>query len=114
MKKLTNTNASILTLRQELQQRSSETALRLSRSVGRAASVDLLPCTEYAQEVAAQHQLAEELLFLQHCRAALERAVDKGGSRLVWRWQRGGSTQVRFRRQNNCLTMQVRQSKDMT
>ena len=114
MKKLTNTNASILTLRQELQQRSTETALRLSRSVGRAASVDLLPCTEYAQEVAAQHLLAEELLFLQHCRAALERAVDKGGSRLVWRWQRGGSTQVRFRRQNNRLTMQVRQSKGMT
>jgi len=109
MKKLQNAQGSIIALRAQLQQRSAETAEQLRRSVSRATSVDHFPCLEYGQEVELQHRLAEELLFLQHCRSALERAVDKGGSRLVWRWQEGGSTEVRFRRENHYLTMAVRQ-----
>ena len=109
MKKLNNTQGSISVLRQHLQQQSADTALRLSRSVGRATSVDLFPCTEYGAEVKQQHLLSEELLFLQHCRAAVERAVDKGGARLVWRWQDGGRSEVRFRRENQSIRMTVRQ-----
>lgn len=109
MKKLNNAQSSIFAMREQLRRSSAEIAQQLHRSVNRATSVDHLPCTEYSAEVLRQHALAEELLFVQHCRSALERAVDKGGSRLVWRWQDGCRTEVRFRRQNSCLTMQVRQ-----
>lgn len=109
MKKLNNAKGSILTVREELRRESADTARLLSRSVERVASVDHLPCREYGAEVAHQQVLAEELLFLQHCRSALERAVARGSSRLVWRWQSGGSTEVRFRRENHHLTMTVRQ-----
>ena len=109
MKKLNNAQGSVTAIRLQLQQQSMDTAQRLSRSVGRAASVDHLPCAEYGEEVQRQHDLAEELLFLQHCRSALERAVDKGSSRLVWRWQDGAASEVRFRRQNHHITMAVRQ-----
>ena len=105
MKKLNNAHGSILTVRALLQQQSTDTAEQLRRSVARAASVDFLPCREYGAEVARQQALAEDLLFLQHCRSALERAVDKGSSRLVWRWQDGGSSDVRFRRENHHLSM---------
>lgn len=108
MKKLNNTQGSISAMRAQLQQQSTETAEQLRRSVSRATSVDHLPCLEYCQEVAGQHRLAEELLFLQHCRSALERAIPAGASRLVWRWQSGQRTEVRFRRENYCIHMQVR------
>ena len=75
MKHLNNAQGSISTVRQLLQQQSADTALKLSRSVSRATSVDLFPCTEYGAEVKQQHRLSEELLFLQHCRAALERGL---------------------------------------
>ena len=109
MKKLNNTHGSVLAIRQELQQQSTELATQLQRSVQRATSVDHLPCDEYGAEVARQHALAEELLFVQHCRNALERSVAKGSSRLVWRWQGGGRSEVRFRRENNHIAMLVRQ-----
>lgn len=109
MKQLNSTHGSILHVREALLRQSVETAQLLQRSIGRPASVDLLPCREYGEEVTHQHRLAEELLFLQHCRSALERAVDKGGSRLVWRWQSGGRTEVRFRRENHHMIMLVRQ-----
>ena len=109
MKKLNDAQGSISFLRQLLQQQSVDTAHRLSRSVGRTTSVDLFPCTEYGAEVRQQHQLSEELLFLQHCRATLERAVDKGGARLVWHWQNGSNTEVRFRREHHHVRMTVRQ-----
>ena len=38
-----------------------------------------------------------------------DRAVDRGGSRLVWHWQTGGRTEVRFRRENHHIRMTVRQ-----
>lgn len=109
MKQLNNTHGSILHVREVLLLQSAETAQLQQRSVGRPASVDLLPCREYMEDVVHQHRLTEDLLFLQHCRSALERAVDKGGSRLVWRWQSGERTEVRFRRQNHHMTMLVRQ-----
>jgi len=108
MKKLQNAQGSIIALRAQLQQRSAETAEQLRRSVSRATSVDHFPCLEYGQEVELQHRLAEELLFLQHCRSALERSIPAGTSRLVWRWRSGERTEVRFRRENQFLRMQVR------
>ncbi len=111
MKKLNNMQGSITAVRAQLQQQSMDTAERLRRSVSRAASVDNFPCTEYGEEVALQHRLAEELLFLQHCRSALERSIEKGASRLVWCWQSGERCEVRFRRQNHHISMQVRQAK---
>ena len=112
MKKLNNTHGSIFAVRQQLQQQSIELAAHLQRSVGRATSVDHFPCDEYGAEVKRQHLLAEELLFVQHCRSALERAVDKGNSRLLWHWQDGSRSEVRFRRENHHLTMTVRQLPD--
>lgn len=108
MKKLNNSQGPITRLRAELQCQSTETAERLRRSVSRCTSVDLFPCLEYGREVETQHMLAEDLLFLQHCRSALERAVGSGASRLVWRWQSGERTEVRFRRENQYMRMQVR------
>ena len=64
---------------------------------------------EYGAEVAQQHTLAEELLFIQHSRSALERAVAHGSSRLLWRWQDGSRSEVHFRRENNHISMRVRQ-----
>ena len=109
MKQLNNTNGSVFAVRQQLQQQSMELAARLQRSVSRAASVDHLPCEEYGAEVAQQHTLAEELLFIQHSRSALERAVAHGSSRLLWRWQDGSSSEVHFRRENSHISMRVRQ-----
>ncbi len=111
MKQFHNAQGPIAAVRAQLQQQSVETAEKLRRSVSRAASVDNFPCTEYGEEVACQHRLTEELLFLQHCRSALERAIERGESRLIWRWQSGGTSEVRFRRQNNHISMQVRQTK---
>lgn len=111
MKKLNNAQGSITAMRQQLQRQSVETAQQLSRSVARAASVDYLPCLEYGEEVERQRQMAEELLFLQHCRAALERAIPRGCSRMVWHWREGSSTEVRFRRENHYMRIQVRQKR---
>ena len=108
MKQLHNAQGPISTLRQLLRLQSAETAEKLRRSVSRAASADDLPCTEYGEEVAYQHRLTEELLYLQHCRGALERAIDSGGSRLVWTWQDGNTSEVRVRRQKNHIRMDVR------
>ena len=81
----------ISTLREELRLRASEYAGRLSRSVGRLTSCDRLPCLEYAEEVAAEHALAEKLFYAQHCRDALERCIDVGGAALRYRWADGPS-----------------------
>ena len=88
----------ISTLREELRLRASEYAGRLSRSVGRLTSCDRLPCLEYAEEVAAEHALAEKLFYAQHCQDALERCIDVGGAALRYRWADGSVTYTRFRK----------------
>ena len=85
-------------LREDLRQRSVREAAALSRSVGRLTSYDAQPCPEYRDEVAGQYAAAEKLLYLQHCRSALEQCIASGASRLRFRWQDGQVTCTLFRK----------------
>lgn len=85
-------------LRESLRLEAQATAQRLQRSVSRVTCCDLLPCTEYAEEVGFEHDLAERLFYLQHCRNAVERCIGSGGARLRYRWADGTLTHTRFRR----------------
>ena len=55
-----------------------------------------------------ERELAEELLYVQSCRASLEKAIGGGMARLVWHWRSGAVTTVVFRRQNNQMRMTTR------
>ena len=85
-------------LREELRQRSVQEAAALSRSVGRLTSYDAQPCPEYRDEVAGQYAAAEKLIYLQHCRSALEQCIASGACRLRYRWHDGQVTYTRFRK----------------
>ena len=85
-------------LREDLRLRSSAVALRLSRSVGRLTSCELLPCLDYSEEIEYQKQLIEQLLYLQHCRDALEKCIHAGAALHRYRWRSGSVTVTRFRR----------------
>ena len=85
-------------LRDSLRLEAQATAQRLHRSVGRVTCCDLLPCTEYAEEVGFQHDLAERLFYLQHCRNALERSIAAKSATLRYRWPDGSSSRTTFRR----------------
>ena len=106
--KKTTQQLSIPALRERLRRQATDLATQLSRSVGRAASADLLPCLEYRTEVCRERELAEELLYVQSCRASLEKAIGGGMARLVWHWRSGAVTTVVFRRQNNQMRMTTR------
>ena len=88
----------IASLRESLRLRSADQATQLSRSVGRLTSCDPLPCLEYGEEVQREHQLAEELFYIQHCRNALERCIGVGGSALRYRWSDGSVSYTKFRK----------------
>lgn len=88
----------ITSLREDLRQRGNALTARLSRSVGRLTSCDLLPCMEYGDEVTFQRQLAEELFYIQSCRNALERCIGLGSAALRYRWSDGSVSFTRFRR----------------
>lgn len=88
----------IPSLRETLRQRGNALTARLSRSVARLTSCDMLPCLEYGEEVAFQRALAEELFYIQSCRNALERCIGSGGAALSYRWSDGTTTFTRFRR----------------
>lgn len=94
--KKTNEYFAAAYLREQLRQRASELSAKLSRSVGRVSSWDL-PCTEYGEEVQYQHELAQKLFYLQHCRHGVERCLDKGGALLRYRNPDGTTTVTRFR-----------------
>lgn len=85
-------------IREQLRQCSVREAAELSRSVGRLTSYDALPCVEYRQEVDGQHAAAERLIYIQHCRGALERCIASGASSLRFRWRDGRVTCTRFRK----------------
>ena len=80
-------------LREELRLRSSALAQRLSRSVGRVTSCENAPCLEYGEEVRFEEELIRRLLYLQHCREALERCIP--GSRVTVRFRRPDGSQGR-------------------
>lgn len=83
----------IPTLREDLRLRSSELAVRLSRSVGRLTSCEQAPCLEYGDEVRYEEDLVRRMLYLQHCREALERCI--AGSRVTVRYRRPDGSQGR-------------------
>lgn len=85
-------------LRERLRQSASLCTEQLSRSVGRLSSCDALPCVEYGDEVKREQEMIGRLLYLQHCRTALERCLDCGSARLRYRWEDGQVTETTFRR----------------
>ena len=91
----------IPTLREDLRLRSSELAVRLSRSVGRLTSCEQAPCLEYGDEVRYEEDLVRRMLYLQHCREALERCI--AGSRVTVRYRRPDGSQGRtsFRKEGH-------------
>ena len=88
----------VMTLREDLRQQASDLSQKLNRSVGRLTSCELLPCLEYGEEIEYQKQLIEQLLYLQHCRDALEKCIHAGAALHRYRWRRGAVTVTRFRR----------------
>lgn len=88
----------IQVLREKLRCQSTEQAVQLSRSVSRLTSYDVQPCLEYRQEVAAEYEVIDRLLYAQHCRNSLERCIAAGSARLRYRWRDGRITETRFRR----------------
>ena len=85
-------------LREQLRQRGADQAATLARSVNRRTSCDAQPCLEYQDEVAAEYEVIDRLLYTQQCRAALERCIAKGASRLRYCWRDGQVTYTTFRR----------------
>lgn len=88
----------IQVLREKLRQRSNRQAALISRSVGRLTSCDVQPCLEYRQEVAAEYEVIDRLLYIQQCRSSLERCIGSGSARLRYRWRDGRTTETCFRR----------------
>lgn len=84
-------------LREQLRLRAVDCSYALSRSVSRLTSCDALPCPEYREEVAGEYAVTDKLLYLQNCRAALERCIDCGAACLRYRWRDGRVTVTRFR-----------------
>lgn len=86
-------------LREDLRLQACAVAGRLSRSVARLTSCEALPCLEYGDEVLCQQELVRRLLYLQHCRDALEKCI--GGSKVTVRFRRrdGSSGRTCFRRE---------------
>lgn len=97
MKKLNNQEYPIMTLREELRSLANEKAHRLSRSVARLTSCDRLPCPEYGEEVRFEQALADELFYLQRCRAALENCIHTGNAVLRYPRPDGSVTVTGFR-----------------
>ena len=85
-------------LREELRLRGCAIAGRLSRSVARLTSCENAPCLEYGEEIEYQKQLIERLMYLQHCRDALEKCIHGGAATHRYRWRSGNVTVTRFRR----------------
>lgn len=88
----------ISALRETFRQEASDKASRISRSVARLTSCDMLPCLEYGEEVRAEFVLAQELFYLQHCRTALERTLGGSEAKLRYRWPDGSVTVTRFKK----------------
>ena len=96
--KNSNHSYPIPALREELRLRSSALAVKLSRSVGRLTSCENAPCLEYGDEVRFQQELIRRLMYLQHCREALERCI--AGARVTVRFRRpdGSAGRTVFRK----------------
>ena len=88
----------IQVLREQLRSRAQQQSLHLSRSVSRLTSWDAQPCPEYGEEVETEYETIDRLLYLQQCRAALERCLENKSATLHYRWQDGTVKTVSFQR----------------
>ena len=80
-------------LREELRLSAWALAVKLSRSVGRLSSCENAPCLEYGDEVRHEEDLIRRMMYLQHCREALERCI--AGHRVTVRYRRPDGSQGR-------------------
>ena len=94
-------------LREKLREQAVERSARLHRSVARAATVEMAAFPEYDGEVQQERELIDELLYIQCCRASLERAIANGSGKLHWRWVNGETTVLTFKRDHNQMRMRV-------
>ena len=88
----------IETARETLRSRAVDRAQYLSRSVSRRTSADCFPCLEYREEIQAERDAIDDLLYAQHCRDGLERCIAAGSASLRYRRQDGSVQSVRFQR----------------
>ena len=83
--------------REDLRRRAVTQAEKLSRSDARLTSCDA-PCVEYTDEVLHEKAVIDDLLYYQHCRAALERCLKDQSATLRYRRQDGTVRTVSFQR----------------
>ena len=105
-KKMTQ-QVAIPVLRERLRQQASELSGMIHHSVTLVATVEMAAFTEYDAEVERERELIEQLLYIQCCRANLERAIANRGGKLRWRWLNGETTVVTFKRDHNQMRMRV-------
>ena len=77
-------------LREDLRLQASNLSVKFSRSVGRLTSCENAPCLEYGEEVRREEDLIRRIMYLQHCREALERCI--AGHRVTVRYRRPDGT----------------------
>ena len=96
--KTNTTEYPIPQLREDLRLQAVELAGKLSRSVARLTSCDLLPCLEYGEEVDKEQAIAQQLFYIQSCRNALERCMACKSTTVRYRGNDGTLTCTTFRK----------------
>ena len=86
-------------LREDLRLKASAVATRLGRSVARLTSCENAPCLEYGEEVRTEEDLIRRLLYLQHCREALERCIAGARVTVSYRKPDGARGRTTFRKE---------------
>jgi len=84
-------------LREKLRQDALALSVYLTRSVGRLTSCDEQPCLDYGEEVERQQDAVQKLLYLQHCRTALEKCIQSDGFVLSFRFADGDTSRTVFK-----------------
>lgn len=85
-------------LREQLRLQAVTLSGKLSRSVARLTSCDMVPCLEYGEEVAKEQDIAQQLFYIQSCRNALERCMACKSATVRYRGNDGSLTRTTFRK----------------
>ena len=86
-------------LREDLRLKASAVAARRGRAVARRTSCENAPCLEYGEEVRTEEDLIRRLLYLQHCREALERCIAGARVTVSYRKPDGSRGRTTFRKE---------------
>ena len=86
-------------LREDLRLKASAVAAQLGRSVARLTSCENAPCLVYGEEVRTEEDLIRRLLYLQHCREALERCIAGARVTVSYRKPDGSRGRTTFRKE---------------